>query len=223
MKLHSKRLSKVAWMIEEHKQGTILADIGTDHAYLPCFLLDEKIITSAYACDVAEGPLSSSKETIQSLHLEDQVIPLLGNGLDPIIDKKVDMISICGMGGLLMSEILDAHLDYVEDKILFLQANAAIDLLREYLMNHNLQIIDEALVKDAHHIYEIMAVKKGHQELDEKDILFGPVLRKQKDPLFIEKWERELKIQRRILDSLNTEHEKYAKVSHSIALIEEVL
>lgn len=42
MKLHSKRLSKVAWMIEEHKQGTILADIGTDHAYLPCFLLDEK-------------------------------------------------------------------------------------------------------------------------------------------------------------------------------------
>ena len=138
MKLHSKRLSKVAWMIEEHKQGTILADIGTDHAYLPCFLLDEKIITLAYACDVAEGPLSSSKETIQSLHLEDQVIPLLGNGLDPIIDKKVDMISICGMGGLLMSEILDAHLDYVEDKILFLQANTAIDLLREYLMNHNL-------------------------------------------------------------------------------------
>ena len=70
MKLHSKRLSKVAWMVEEHKQGTILADIGTDHAYLPCFLLDENIITSAYACDVAEGPLSSSKETIQSLHLE---------------------------------------------------------------------------------------------------------------------------------------------------------
>lgn len=223
MKLHSKRLSKVAWMIEEHKQGTILADIGTDHAYLLCFLLDENIITSAYACDVAEGPLSSSKETIQSLHLEDQVIPLLGNGLDPIIDKKVDMISVCGMGGLLMSEILDAHLDYVEDKILFLQANTAIDLLREYLMNHNLQIIDEALVKDAHHIYEIMVAKKGHQELDEKDILFGPVLRKQKDPLFIEKWERELKIQRRILDSLNIEHEKYAKVLHSIALIEEVL
>lgn len=68
-----------------------------------------------------------------------------------------------------------------------------------------------------------MVVKKGHQELDEKDILFGPVLRKQKNPLFIEKWERELKIQRRILDSLNTEHEKYAKVLHSIALIEEVL
>lgn len=68
-----------------------------------------------------------------------------------------------------------------------------------------------------------MVVKKGHQELDEKDILFGPVLRKQKNPLFIEKWERELKIQRRILDSLNIEHEKYAKVLHSIALIEEVL
>ena len=196
MKLHSKRLSKVAWMIEEHKQGTILADIGTDHAYLPCFLLDENIITSAYACDVAEGPLSSSKETIQSLHLENKVISLLGNGLD---------------------------LDYVKDKILFLQANTAIDLLREYLMNHNLEIIDEALVKDAHHIYEIMVVKTGHQELDEKDILFGPVLRKQKDPLFIEKWERELNIYKRILESLNTEHEKYAKVLHSISLIEEVL
>ena len=90
-------------------------------------------------------------------------------------------------------------------------------------MNHNLQIIDEALVKDAHHIYEIMVVKTGHQELDEKDILFGPVLRKQKDSLFIEKWERELNIYKRILESLNTEHEKYAKVLHSISLIEEVL
>lgn len=223
MKLHSKRLGQVAKMIEKHKQGTILADIGTDHAYLPCFLVDQKAISKAYACDVAEGPLSSSKETIHSQHLEDKVIPLLGNGLDPIIDKETDMISICGMGGLLMSEILDAHLDYLHNKTLFLQANTAIDLLRVYLNKHNLMIIDEAVVKDAHHIYEIMVVKMGHQELNEKDILFGPVLRTQKDPLFIQKWERELNIQKRILKSLSTEHEKYAKVLHQIQLIEEVL
>lgn len=223
MKLHSKRLRQVSCLIEKHKQGTILADIGTDHAYLPCFLTANHVIDSAYACDVAKGPLSSSKDTIQTYHLEDKVIPLLGNGLDPICDKKVDMISICGMGGLLMTEILDAHLDYLKGKILFLQANTAIDLLREYIMNHNLQIIDEAIVKDAHHIYEIMVVKTGHQELDQKDLLFGPVLRRQKAPLFVEKWKRELLIQRRILDSLDTEHEKYLKVLHHIQLIEEVL
>ncbi|MEE3308307.1 class I SAM-dependent methyltransferase, partial [Sharpea azabuensis] len=109
MKLHSKRLLAIAKAIAQHKQGTILADIGTDHAYLPCFLYDQGVIEKAYACDVAEGPLASSKQTIIANHMEGKIIPLLGNGLDPIVNEDVDMISICGMGGMLMIEILDAH------------------------------------------------------------------------------------------------------------------
>lgn len=224
MKLHSQRLLAIAHLIEEHKQGDILADIGTDHAYLPCFLYGEKVISHAYACDVASGPLSSSQETIAREHMEEAVIPLLGNGLDPVCDKPVDMISICGMGGLLISEILDAHQERLEGPLFILQANTAIDLLREYLMTHDMEIIDETLVKDVHHIYEIIVTKRSvNVHYEKKDLLFGPVLRMKKGPLFEEKWKRELKIQKRILTSLKEEHKRYQEVRDMISLIEESL
>ena len=63
MKL-SKRLQLIADVIIKYKQGSVLADIGTDHGYLPCYLVENKIIASAYACDVAKGPLESSKEAV---------------------------------------------------------------------------------------------------------------------------------------------------------------
>ena len=75
MKLKSKRLLKIAECIKNYKKGNILADIGTDHAYLPCFLFKEKAISHAYACDVAEGPLHSSMATIAQEEVEGHVIP----------------------------------------------------------------------------------------------------------------------------------------------------
>ena len=105
MKL-SKRLQLIADVIIKYKQGSVLADIGTDHGYLPCYLVENKIIASAYACDVAKGPLESSKETIKQYALEDRVFPMLGSGLNPILNRKVDMISIAGMGAYLICEIL---------------------------------------------------------------------------------------------------------------------
>lgn len=221
MKLKSSRLLAIADVIRQYKQGNILADIGTDHAYLPCFLLDEGIITHAYACDIASGPLASSKETIAACQLQGRVEALLGDGLGPIVGRPVDMIAICGMGGLLMSEILDAHPEFFSQCIFFLQANTALDLLRGYLVDHDLSIIDEFMVKDAKHIYEIMVVKCGKQSLSERDLIFGPVLRQKKEPLFYEKWQREKTIQERILASLSPAHEKYPRVLKMKEMIEE--
>ena len=73
MKL-SKRLQLIADVISKYKQGSVLADIGSDHGYLPCYLIKNKIITCAYACDVAQGPLDSAKETIKQYGLEDKVL-----------------------------------------------------------------------------------------------------------------------------------------------------
>ena len=84
MKL-SKRLQAIADLITKYKQGEILADIGTDHAYLPVYLVEEGVIEKAYACDIASGPINASIETIQLHQLEKQVIPLLGSGMNPII------------------------------------------------------------------------------------------------------------------------------------------
>ena len=127
MKL-SKRLQLIADVISKYKQGSVLADIGSDHGYLPCYLVKNKIITCAYACDVAQGPLDSAKETIKQYGLEDKVFALLGNGLNPILDREVDMISIAGMGSYLISEILEEHREYLRNvKLMFLQANANND------------------------------------------------------------------------------------------------
>lgn len=222
MKLHSKRLLAIAKAIAQYKQGTILADIGTDHAYLPCFLYDQGVIEKAYACDVAEGPLASSKQTIIANHMEGKIIPLLGNGLDPIVNEDVDMISICGMGGMLMIEILDAH-NEMHNHRFFLQANNGLAELRAYLAGHHFCIIDEDLVEDAHHIYEYMVVEKGEMALDEDDLLFGPINRQKKTELFRKKWQFELNVQKKIIASLPEGHPKRINVTQMIEKIEKVL
>lgn len=222
MKLHSKRLLAIAKAIAQHKQGTILADIGSDHAYLPCFLYDQGVIEKAYACDVAEGPLASSKQTIIANHMEGKIIPLLGNGLDPIVNEDVDMISICGMGGMLMIEILDAH-NEMHDHRFFLQANNGLAELRAYLAGHHFCIIDEDLVEDAHHIYEYMVVEKGEMVLGEDDLLFGPINRQKKTELFRKKWQFELNVQKKIIASLPEGHPKRINVTQMIEKIEKVL
>ena len=221
MKL-SKRLQAIADLIEKYKQGEILADIGTDHAYLPCYLVEQGIIDKSYACDIASGPINASIETIQQYELQKYVIPLLGSGMNPIIDKKVDMISICGMGGKLIVDILDEHKDFLSNHRFILQANVGLEVLREYLYKQGMRIIDEAIVKDAHHIYEIMICEKTKEEFtyDYHDFIFGPCLRKQKNDLFYEKCKYQLEIQKRILTSLQQEHPRYQEVKDMIEMIE---
>ena len=134
MKL-SKRLQLIADVISKYKQGSVLADIGSDHGYLPCYLVKNKIITCAYACDVAQGPLDSAKETIKQYGLEDKVFALLGNGLNPILDREVDMISIAGMGSYLISEILEEH------PIMIIYVNIYLLMIGSSLMNRWLRML----------------------------------------------------------------------------------
>lgn len=221
MKL-SKRLQAIANLVEKYKQGEILADIGTDHAYLPCYLVEKGIVEKAYACDIASGPISASIETIKQYQLEKYVIPLLGSGMNPIIDKNVDMISICGMGGKLTVDILNEHKDFLDHHRFVLQSNIGLDILREYLCKQNIKIIDEEIVKDAHHIYEIIVCEKTDELLNygEKDFIFGPCLRIKKDKLFYEKWNYQLKVQKKILSSLKEEHPRFLEIQHMIEMIE---
>lgn len=221
MKL-SKRLQAIADLIIKYKQGKTLADIGTDHAYLPCYLVAHDVIEKAYACDIASGPINASIETIQQYELEKQVIPLLGSGMNPIIDKSVDMISICGMGGKLTVDILSEHPEFLSQHRFILQANIGLEILREYLYHQNMKIIDEDIVKDAHHIYEIIVCEKTKENItyNERDFYFGPCLRKHKNGLFYEKWHRQLEIQRNILKSLDEKHPRFQEVQHMIDLIE---
>lgn len=221
MKL-SKRLQAIANLIIKYRQGDVLADIGTDHAYLPCYLVSEGVVQKAYACDIASGPINASIETIKSQHLEKQVIPLLGSGINPILDKQIDMVSICGMGGKLTVDILNEHKEYLDQHRFILQSNIGLEVLREYLFKNNMKIIDEDIVKDAHHIYEIIVCEKTDEILiyDENDLYFGPCLRKNKVELFYEKWKRQLETQNKILSQLDETQLRYKEVKHFIELIE---
>lgn len=226
MKL-SKRLQLIADVIKEYKQGSKLADIGTDHAYLPCYLVENNVITYAYACDVAQGPYHSSQETIALYGLEEQVTALLGDGLTPVLDKKVDMISIAGMGAHLVTEILDKHRVYLQNiKVIFLQVNANIDHLRRYLFSNDWKIIDERMVKDAGHIYEVLVVVKQYDKdivYNKNDIEFGPVLTNTRPILFKEKWKKQYKVYHKIMDSLPKDHPKYIELGDKVRRIEGIL
>ncbi len=226
MKL-SKRLQLIADMISQYKQGSKIADIGTDHAYLPCYLVENNIVSHSYACDVAQGPYESSLSTIKQCGMQTQVTALLGNGLEPILDKKVDMISIAGMGSYLIVDILNQHLDYLNQvNVLFLQPNANADYLRKYLFGHNFGMIDEKLIKDGHHTYEVMVVRKlqrkdiYYNELDEE---FGPILRREQTSLFKEKWNNQYCTYKNIVKDLPNNHPRTKELNHKIEMIEEVL
>jgi len=219
MKL-SKRLDAILKLVEKYKHGEVLADIGSDNGYLPISLVDRNIMSKAYACDIAEGPLNSSKENIQNYHLENKVIPLLGSGMNPIIDKKVDMITISGMGGHLICGILNEHKDILKNYRFILQSNTKIDILRHFLNDIDFKIIDEDIVEDVNHIYEIIVCEYGKESLSNEDCLFGPILRKRKGDLFIKKWQPMLDTQKKILSSLDEEHPKYKEVLSLIKTIE---
>ena len=107
--------------------------------------------------------------------------------------------------------------------VLFFNSNVGLEILREYLTNQNMVILDEGIVKDANHIYEIIVCEKTSekQEYDEKDFYFGPCLKKKiKMVLFYEKWYRQLEIQKNILKSLDENHPRAIEVKHMIELIE---
>lgn len=155
MKL-TNRLLKIANLITSRK----IADIGTDHGYIPTYLLENNKIDFAVLSDVNKGPLYNAKKEVKSKNLHSKVDLRLGNGIDVLEPFEVDEIIIAGMGGILISNILKSKIDVAKSvKKLILQPMQAQIELRKYLLNNNFEIIDEILVKEDFRIYEIIVAK----------------------------------------------------------------
>lgn len=219
----SKRLDAIASIIAKYSLHKTMADIGSDHGYLPVFLVLEDIVSQAIACDIADGPLQACLSTVQLSHTEDKISVKKGNGLAPIIEENLDIVSICGMGGNLICDILEADLEKANINTLVIEANVNEPLVRSWLTSHGWQIIDEDIVEDAKHYYEIIVAQKGEQQLSSKELYFGKYLLENKSAVFIKKWQWQKSVHEKILRSITKEHEKYPIVRQEYRWILEVL
>jgi len=162
-------------------QGVRLADVGTDHGYLPVWLSLQGRLTSAIASDLRKGPLEHAKETGRTYGAEN-IDYRLGNGLAGISPDETDVIVIAGMGGENIASILEAA-PWTADgaHTLLLAPHTKAEELRRYLMDHGYEILREELVYDRGTIYPIMEVTAGQMELTVGQLWGGAKL--QHDPL----------------------------------------
>lgn len=193
----SKRLKAIATYLD---QTTLFADIGSDHAYLPCYVCAQYPNVRAIAGEVSKGPLERAKETVKAYQLADRIDVRLGNGLEVIHqNEQVDTITIAGMGGSLIANILTEGKDKVTNvQRLITQPNNNGYAVRSFLARNHFFITDELIIEENDHIYEIIVSEYSANnyfteltEEQEKSWLFGPKLMQEKSTVFIKKWQAE--------------------------------
>lgn len=228
----SNRLESVAKYIPS---GARLADIGSDHAYLPCYVVQKGVIPFAIAGEVVEGPYLSAKNQVETLHLTNKISVRKGNGLEVIQPKEVDCITIAGMGGALISSILEQGKSKLGSvKRLILQPNISAISIREWLLQNGWGLVAEEILEEDGKIYEILVAEQGNEEElyqrdKEKGLLFGPILLQEKNSIFQKKWLEEKRNWSNILTNLqnasDTEENRVKKqeLRNKITLLEEVL
>lgn len=184
------RLKKVGSYVKYKR----LADIGSDHAYLPIYLALNNKIDFAIAGEVVEGPHKSSIKNVADNNLSDTIECRKGSGLDVInLSDNIEVITICGMGGKLIADILEAGKEKLENKPqLILQPNVASNLVREKLQSLGYSIDEEDILEEDGHIYEIIVASSGNMELTADEIQFGLYLPKKNNAVFQKKYNQEL-------------------------------
>ena len=140
------RLSAVASSV---RRGMTLYDIGSDHAYLPAYLLQNGTVPYAYVCDIAKGPLSKAESTVKTAGVADRVSLCLCDGLKGLDILPPCDIVIAGMGGELIADIIDASPDVKHDGVrLILQPMTKASELRQYLAENGFEFLSEITVTE---------------------------------------------------------------------------
>jgi tRNA (adenine22-N1)-methyltransferase len=195
----SMRLERVAAHVPN---GARLADIGSDHAYLPVALLRRGVIEAAVAGEVASTPFQAAARTVRDNGLEQQITVRLADGLAAIeASDAITVVSLCGMGGETIRDILEAgkaHLNGLER--LVLQPNGGEQPLRLWLMNNGYRILSEELLHENRFYYEIIvADRAGAMSYTAEELYFGPLQMQARSPAFLAKWQRALRLKQKTL------------------------
>lgn len=218
-------LTKRLNMIISHINGRSVADIGTDHAYIPVQLALGRKAEKIIATDVNKGPLKAAENNVKANGLEGRIELRLGNGLMPVCKGECDTIVIAGMGGELICTILSEGEKIAKSaKTLLLQPMNSQDLLRKFLSENGYEIIDEDITTEGFKVYNLIIAKegKGTEFRDEFELHLPQYLYNHKKfPKLLAKKKREFE---KILSGLNMANEKNsAEIDRYTKLLERVL
>lgn len=175
----SKRLYAVASLVTE---GASVADIGTDHGYVPIYLMKNKIASKVIALDINKGPLERARMHVIGHGLKGQIETRLSDGLKNVKPGEVDTMIAAGMGGGLVIKILNDSREVVDQlTYCILQPQSEIAKVRKYLAKNQLKIVDEDMVEEDGKFYPMMKVVHGEPEkYEEYEYIYGKKLLEKK-------------------------------------------
>ena len=210
----SRRLQAVADMVTP---GLRLADIGTDHAYIPIYLTQQNLIAGALAMDINKGPLERADEHIKEYGFQDRIQTRLSDGLKKLEMNEADAMIAAGMGGALVVKILEDKKEVAKSlKELILQPQSELGKVRAYLIGEGYQIIDENMVLEDGKYYPMMKVvpNADGQELPyaPEEFEYGRWLLKKAHPVLRDYLEKEILINEDIMASLEKQESERAKI-----------
>ena len=198
----SRRLYAVASLVTE---GASVADVGTDHGYIPIYLIQQNIAAKAIALDINGGPLERARMHIIGYNLKGKIETRLSDGLLAVQPGEVDTMIAAGMGGGLIIRILEDGKAVVESlKEFILQPQSEVWRVRRYLLDHHMNIIDEDMVEEDGKYYPMMKAVHGESpRYAECEYIFGKRLLEKKNPVLEKFLHRELNIREGIFKELS--------------------
>ncbi len=197
----SMRLERVAAHVPA---GARLADIGSDHGYLPVALMRRGAISAAVAGEVALTPFRAAQRTVRENDLEQRITVRMASGLAAIEPGDgITAISICGMGGETIRDILEAGKAQLSGRErLILQPNGGEQPLRQWLMQHDYRIVTEELLRENRFYYEIIVAERdGPVAYSPEELYFGPLQMLGRSQVFLSKWQHILRHKQQTLTS----------------------
>ncbi len=187
----SARLKLIAGFVTE---GYVVADIGTDHGYIPIWLIKADRIPRAIAMDIGKGPLERAQENIKQYGYEDRIETRLSDGLKELRENEADSVVIAGMGGPLIVSLLEAGKTALNTvKELILSPHTDIYLVRHYLIENGYDIVREEMVYDMGKYYTVMKAVhtedkrvKSLYDRDKYNYIYGRLLLMERSSVFMD-------------------------------------
>ncbi|MVX63118.1 SAM-dependent methyltransferase [Clostridium chromiireducens] len=210
----SKRLN---WIIEKLDKAKVIMDVGTDHGYIPIYLVRNGIAEKVIASDINKDPLKKAQINAALDGVSDKIDLRLGGGLSPLKNREAEAVIIAGMGGNLIRDILEADFNKVKNlQYLILQPAQNPEVLREYLYSSDYEILDEDLCLDEGKYYELFKVRYKSGDYIKLESIFyeiSPTMLSKKVPLLKSYIESKIDKNKKVINFIvdDTEHAKERK------------